>query len=76
MDRDGFRCTKCGKASALEAHHVVRLERGGDPYALANLLTLCTRCHIAIHKPPVSAEVQEWRDFLADLVNSESAKPT
>ena len=30
LNRDGWRCTKCRKASRLEVHHKVSLEHGGD----------------------------------------------
>ena len=29
----------------MEAHHVVPLEEGGEPYALDNIRTLCAECH-------------------------------
>ena len=40
LDRDNWRC-RCGSPVDLEVHHVVPLDRGGDPLALDNLLTLC-----------------------------------
>ena len=43
--RDGYRCQRCGSSQQLEAHHIVALADGGDPYALSNLVTLCARCH-------------------------------
>jgi 5-methylcytosine-specific restriction endonuclease McrA len=46
--RDGERCRRCGTADNLEVHHVVGLAEGGQPYALANLVTLCTECHRAV----------------------------
>ena len=47
FDRDGWRCVQCGKAGRLECDHVVPLERGGDPWDMDNLQTLCRNCHIA-----------------------------
>ena len=44
--RDGWRCRRCGGASRLECDHVLAQFRGGDPYDLANLQTLCRGCHI------------------------------
>ena len=45
--RDGYRCVKCGKAGRLEVDHVKPLSKGGDPWDLGNLQTLCRGCHIA-----------------------------
>lgn len=47
LDRDGWRCRACGRAGRLECDHVRPLERGGDPYDITNLQTLCRSCHIA-----------------------------
>ena len=43
--RDNHRCQRCGATDNLEAHHLVALADGGDPYSLSNLVTLCARCH-------------------------------
>ena len=34
LDRDGYRCTACGKAGILEVDHIVELKAGGAPLAL------------------------------------------
>ena len=48
LERDGWRCVQCGKAGVLEVDHITPLELGGEPWALANLQTLCrTPCHWA-----------------------------
>ena len=49
LDRDGWRCTECGRAGRLDAHHVKPLEKGGEPYELGNLAALCRDCHIRAH---------------------------
>ncbi len=49
LDRDRWRCQKCGKAGILEVHHIKPLEDGGKPYDLSNTLTLCRGDHIRIH---------------------------
>lgn len=51
--RDGHRCRRCGSTEQLEAHHIVPLEDGGDPYALDNLELLCHRCHPTSHRGSV-----------------------
>ena len=69
LDRDGWRCRRCGRAGRLECHHVVPLERGGEAYDLGNLETLCRPCHIAHHRssrPPTPAELA-WDALLAEL---------
>ena len=66
----GWRCSRCGVAGRLEAHHRVRLEDGGDPYAQANLECLCRSCHIAHHRgdrerPDPARDA--WRALLREL---------
>ena len=43
LDRDDWRC-KCGSPADLEVHHVRPVAEGGEPFALANLATLCREC--------------------------------
>ena len=66
--RDMHRCTRCGSAGALEAHHKTPLEKGGDQYELDNLLTLCRDCHIREHNPR-DPETDRWKEHLAKMVN-------
>ena len=48
LERDGWRCQKCGSLENLQVHHKIRRShQGGD--ALANLVTLCAYCHVAEH---------------------------
>ena len=61
FERDGWRCTECGKAGRLEAHHTVALHKGGAPYNLDNLETLCRSCHIDRHRRVLSPEEARWR---------------
>ena len=49
LDRDGWRCSNCGRAGRLQVHHVQHLEHDGAAYDLANLKTLCRDCHIKAH---------------------------
>ena len=53
--RDKYRCTKCGKSGRLEAHHIIPLHKlnehdGINAYTLKNLMTLCRKCHINLHR--------------------------
>ena len=67
--RDGYRCTSCGRAGRLEAHHTHRLRDGGDLYDIVTITTTCRSCHIAIHKPDdVLPGRAEWLDYLKKLV--------
>lgn len=49
LERDGFRCTKCGCTDNLHVHHIVEKSKGGSN-ALDNLITLCKECHAEEHK--------------------------
>jgi 5-methylcytosine-specific restriction protein A len=40
-------CEACGTKVATEVDHTVPLDRGGDPFALENLSSLCSPCHWA-----------------------------
>ena len=61
----GRRCGKCGKAGALEVHHVKELHRGGTN-APSNLLVLCRDCHIGAHRPAMGEEAQAWQVLLGE----------
>lgn len=67
LERDGWRCTACGRPGRLEVHHAEALEDGGEPYALSNLRTLCRGCHAEHHRPPVPPAVAAWRALVDDL---------
>ena len=72
LDRDGWRCRQCGKASALEVDHIVPLRRGGAPYDMGNLQSLCAfPCHA--EKTRGENEGQDpardaWRKLVAELL--------
>ena len=61
LERDGWRCQRCGSPGALEAHH-----RDGNPgnNAILNLEAVCRPCHIDLHRPPVAPEVAAWRALI------------
>jgi len=48
LERDGWRCRKCGSLKDLQVHHQIRRSQQGHD-ALANLVTLCAYCHMAEH---------------------------
>ena len=48
LQRDGWRCQKCGALRDLQVHHRrYRSQQGND--SLANLVTLCAYCHMQEH---------------------------
>jgi hypothetical protein len=48
LERDGWRCRKCGSLENLQVHHQIkRSQRGND--SLGNLVTLCAYCHMGAH---------------------------
>lgn len=68
LDRDGWRCTKCGSAGRLEVHHIIPVHV--DPslqYELSNCATLCISCHVRAHRRPLSAGARAWRAFVEEL---------
>ena len=61
LDRDGWRCQRCGRPGRPEVHHEDHNPANNDP---ANLRTLCKRCHIEIHRPTVAPEVAKWQRLI------------
>jgi 5-methylcytosine-specific restriction endonuclease McrA len=48
LERDGWRCQKCGSLENLQVHHKIKRSQQGND-ALENLVTLCAYCHMAEH---------------------------
>ena len=48
LERDGWRCQKCGALENRQVHHKIRRSQQGND-ALENLVTLCAHCHLAEH---------------------------
>lgn len=48
LQRDGWRCQHCGRATDLQIHHLTPRSCLGDDAEL-NLITLCASCHQDIH---------------------------
>ena len=66
LERDNFRCVECvaqgrGGAGRLEVHHKTLLSKGGSPFSLDNLTTLCVECHLELS---VFGPRLEWRNYL------------
>lgn len=45
LERDGYRCVRCGSQEKVQVHHIQALQ-GGGTNELHNLETLCERCHV------------------------------
>jgi hypothetical protein len=48
LERDGWRCQKCGSLENLQIHHQIKRSQQGND-SLKNLVTLCAYCHMAEH---------------------------
>ena len=48
LERDDWRCQKCGSLENLQVHHQIKRSQQGDD-ALRNLVTMCARCHMEEH---------------------------
>ena len=48
LERDDWRCQRCGSLENLQIHHQTKRSQLGND-ALANLVTLCARCHVEEH---------------------------
>ena len=48
LERDGWRCQRCGSLANLQVHHISPRSRLGDD-AEHNLITLCVKCHEEVH---------------------------
>jgi 5-methylcytosine-specific restriction endonuclease McrA len=49
LERDGWRCQKCGSFRNLDVHHMRRRSALGDDTE-TNLITLCRECHQLLHE--------------------------
>ncbi len=50
LERDGYKCTKCGKTKSLIIHHIDESGMTGKPNNdIDNLETLCRSCHARVH---------------------------
>jgi hypothetical protein len=49
LERDGWRCQKCGSSRALKVHHLQARSLLGDDRE-ENVTTLCAACHSICHR--------------------------
>ena len=67
----GFRCAICKGTSALELHHIIPFEKGGET-STNNLILLCAVCHRRVHRGEISRE--DLRAFKKLILNTPSEK--
>jgi 5-methylcytosine-specific restriction endonuclease McrA len=48
LERDGWKCQRCGRRDQLQVHHLVRRSQSGSDCE-GNLIVLCSRCHRSLH---------------------------
>ena len=67
LDRDGWKCTKCGRVGRLEVHHRQSIRRtDADPFDPDGCETLCRVCHFRAHDKARKLDVPgraEWAQF-------------
>ena len=69
LNRDGWKCVKCGRRGRLEVDHILAMRFGGAVYDLNNLQTLDRLCHLEKSARENTEEsegidVKEWREFV------------
>lgn len=52
LERDDYKCVKCGRYRNLEIHHIIPVYKDGVE-GMGNLITLCSRCHRAAPNEPI-----------------------
>lgn len=73
LERDEWQCVKCGERRRLEIDHIEPVRDRPDlAYSLANLQTLCGRCHarktrieVGMGQPNPAREA--WKSLLRDM---------
>ena len=63
LQRDGWRCRKCGQAGRLEVDHIKSVADGGAQYAEENLQSLCRGCHIEKTSSENRGKKRPFRNF-------------
>ena len=77
LARDNWRCRSCGRPARLECDHVVPIDKGGSPWALDNLQSLCggrNGCHAKKtagenRRKPTASEAA-WRALVAERMGT------
>lgn len=73
LDRDEWKCVRCGTRKRLECDHVLPVRTHPElAYSLSNLQILCGACHthktrIEVGHKSLTPKRQAWRDLLRDM---------
>lgn len=72
LKRAKWRCEDCGRAGAMEVHHLQPLRAGGDPYDLAGLIVLCRPCHLDTHRTRrrTLPGQDAWAAYIRELIHA------
>ncbi|URD51674.1 HNH endonuclease [Chroococcidiopsis sp. CCNUC1] len=60
LQRDNRQCQVCGKEHSGQVHHILPRSQGGTN-DLANLITLCGKCHMVISPVPEWLLTKLWQ---------------
>ena len=78
LERDQFKCTRCGNPDQLTVHHRDRKGRGSSNpnNDLSNLQTLCRKCHAAEHRAERMEKTRgiNWKSVLQKSWETRRAK--
>ena len=77
IERDDYRCRKCGSTDSLHVHHIVYARSGRiTSVPDEDLITLCTQCHDQWHSSQDRIRRALFAGFLAGVdVAKEIEKP-
>lgn len=76
LERDGYRCVRCGKAGRLEVDHIVPTWRDHSErniWRMEGLQALCRPCHFAKTRSefnelrPPKPQRKAWRELVGEL---------
>lgn len=72
LERDGYKCTRCGNTQTLHAHHIVPWKESEElRYEPSNVITLCDICH-AIVEPKLPNNPVVWNKGKKGIYSKET----
>ena len=77
LERDGYRCRKCGRPGRLEVDHIRSVKSGGAALDPNNLQTLCRSCHIGktrdenlARQARLTPQRSAWRQLVDEMMTN------
>jgi hypothetical protein len=70
--RDNFKCRMCSSEKMIETHHIISvrdIKEEKDLFDVNNGITLCRKCHLAIH-----FKENEYIDYFRELIKSSDSE--